>query len=130
MDNAGDLDPAQPFPSFAVRMAIRTISMANVREHWAVRAKRNKAHRTAVAAQFGWCPTALKETPFPLVVTLTRHGKRLLDDDNLAGSFKAIRDEVATQLGRDDNPKSGISWVYKQDKSKEYWIEILVEAVQ
>jgi hypothetical protein len=38
--------------------------------------------------------------------------------------------EVAEQLGRDDNPKSGISWVYKQDKSKEYWIEILVEAVQ
>jgi hypothetical protein len=83
-----------------------------------------------VAAQFGWCPQSLKDTPFPLTVTLTRHGKRLLDDDNLAGSFKAIRDEVAAQLGRDDNPKSGISWVYKQDKSKDYSIEILVEAVQ
>ena len=130
MDNAGDINTTQPFPSFAVKMKIRTISMANVREHWAVRAKRNKTHRLAVAAQFGWCPSVLRETPFPLTVTLTRHGKRLLDDDNLAGSFKAIRDEVAEQLGRDDNPKSGISWVYKQDKSKEYWIEILVEAVQ
>ena len=130
MGDAADIDRIESFPSFAVKMRIRTISMANVREHWAVRAKRNKTHRTAVAAQFEWCPQALKSTPFPLTVTLTRYGKRLLDDDNLAGSFKAIRDEVAAQLGRDDNPKSGISWVYKQDKSKEYWIEILVEAVQ
>lgn len=130
MGNTGDIDTTQSVPSFAVKMKIRTISMANVREHWAVRAKRNKAHRAAVGAQFLWCPEILKDTPFPLTVTLTRYGKRLLDDDNLAGSFKAIRDEVATQLCRDDNPKSGISWIYKQDKSKEYWIEILVEAVQ
>lgn len=122
--------PDQPLPSFAVALKIRTISMANVREHWSVRAKRNKGHRAAVAAQFVWCPSFLRDTPFPLVVTLTRYGKRLLDDDNLAGSFKAIRDEVAAQLGRDDNPKSGISWVYKQDKSKEYSIRIEVEAVQ
>lgn len=126
MDQATSGDPL----SFAVQMKIRTISMANVREHWAVRAKRNKAHRAAVAAQFVWCPETLRETPFPLTVTLTRYGKRLLDDDNLAGSFKAIRDEVATQLGRDDNPTSGISWVYRQHKAKDYWINIEVEAVR
>ena len=117
-------------PSFTVQMKIRTVSMANVREHWAVRAKRNKEHRLAVGAQFVWLPETLKLTPFPLNVTLTRYGKRLLDDDNLSGSFKAIRDEVALQLGRDDNPGSGISWRYKQEKSKDYWIRIDVEAVQ
>jgi hypothetical protein len=123
-------DDIPEIPSFSITMRLRTVSMANVREHWAVRAKRNKAHRAAVAAQWVWCPEYLIETPFPLVVTLTRYGKRLLDDDNLAGSFKAIRDEVALGLGRDDNPGSGISWVYRQEKSKDYLIKILVEAVQ
>ena len=123
-------DDIPEIPSFSITMRLRTVSMANVREHWAVRAKRNKSHRAAVAAQWVWCPEYLIETPFPLVVTLTRYGKRLLDDDNLAGSFKAIRDEVALGLGRDDNPGSGISWVYRQEKSKDYLIKILVEAVQ
>lgn len=125
MDETADINPL----SFDIQIAIRTISMANVREHWAVRAKRNKAHRAAVAQQFVWCPEGLRLTPFPLVVTFTRYGKRLLDDDNLAGSFKAIRDEVAAQLGRDDNPGSGIAWEYKQEKSKEYRIKIQVKAV-
>lgn len=124
------MDDAIPeIPSFSVTMRLRTVSMANVREHWAVRAKRNRDHRLAVGAQFVWCPEYLKATPFPLVVTFTRYGKRLLDDDNLSGSFKSIRDEVAAQLGRDDNPRAGITWVYRQEKSKEYLIKILVEAV-
>lgn len=36
------------------------------------------------------------------VVTFVRHGRRLLDDDNLTASLKPIRDEVAAQLGIDD----------------------------
>lgn len=108
--------------------SIRTVSAANAREHWAVKAKRNKTERTAIRAYFGSCPPSLRLTDADLTVSLTRFGKRLLDDDNLAGSFKAIRDEVAACLERDDGPKAGIRWVYSQETAKEYWIEIEVKA--
>jgi hypothetical protein len=126
MDDAPNIDRTQPLPSFRVMASIRTVSAANAREHWAVKAKRNKTERTAVRAYFGSCPPSLRLTDANLIVSFTRFGKRLLDDDNLAGSFKAIRDEVAACLERDDGPKSGIRWVYSQQTAKEYWIEIEV----
>lgn len=127
MDDASNFDRTQPLPSFRVMASIRTVSAANAREHWAVKAKRNKTERTAIRAYFGSCPPSLRLTDENLIVSLTRFGKRLLDDDNLAGSFKAIRDEVAACLGRDDGPKSGIRWVYSQQTAKDYWIEIEVK---
>jgi len=128
MANASDFKGTESLPSFRVMAGIRTVSAANAREHWAVKAKRNKSERTAIRAYFSTCPPSLRLTDAPLVVSLCRFGKRLLDDDNLAGSFKAIRDEVAACLGRDDGPKAGIRWVYQQTTAKDYWIEIEVKA--
>ena len=128
MDDPADFDRIESLPSFRVMANIRTVSAANAREHWAVKAKRNKTERTAIRAYFGSCPPSLRLTDENLIVSLTRFGKRLLDDDNLAGSFKAIRDEVAACLERDDGPKAGIRWVYSQETAKEYWIEIEVKA--
>ena len=128
MANASDIERTESLPSFRVMASIRTVSAANAREHWAVKAKRNKTERTAIRAYFGSCPPSLRLTDSNLIVSFTRFGKRLLDDDNLAGSFKAIRDEVAACLGRDDGPKAGIRWVYSQQTAKEYWIEIEVKA--
>ena len=126
MANASDIEGTQSLPSFRVMASIRTVSAANAREHWAVKAKRNKTERTAIRAYFDSCPPSLRLTDSNLIVSFTRFGKRLLDDDNLAGSFKAIRDEVAACLERDDGPKAGIRWVYSQETAKEYWIEIEV----
>lgn len=128
MANASDIKGTQSLPSFRVMASIRTVSAANAREHWAVKAKRNKTERTAIRAYFGSCPPSLRLTDANLIVSFTRFGKRLLDDDNLAGSFKAIRDEVAACLDRDDGPKAGIRWAYEQQTAKEYWIEIEVKA--
>ena len=128
MDDPANIRRVEPLPSFRVMCGIRTVSAANAREHWAVKAKRNKTERTAIRAYFATCPPSLRSTDAPLVVSLCRFGKRLLDDDNLAGSFKAIRDEVAASLGRDDGPKAGIRWVYSQQTAKDYWIEIEVKA--
>lgn len=128
MDDSANIDRIKSLPSFRVMAGIRTVSAANAREHWAVKAKRNKTERTAIRAYFSTCPPSLRNTDAPLVVSLSRFGKRLLDDDNLAGSFKAIRDEVAACLNRDDGPKAGIRWVYSQETAKEYWIEIEVKA--
>lgn len=56
----------------------------------------------------------------PLEVTLTRVSPargRLLDDDNLQGALKAIRDEVASQLGfLDDGDTNEIRFRYRQER--------------
>ncbi len=52
-----------------------------------------------------------------IVVALTRCAPRALDDDNLASSFKAVRDAVAAYLGLDDRD-SRLRFVCKQEKAK------------
>lgn len=113
--------------SFATFVPLRTVSTANAREHWRKRAARNKTERRIVAEYMRDLPRelAITDPKLRLVVKLTRYGTRPLDDDNLAGSFKAIRDEVAKQLNRDDGPKSRIRWCYDQQRGK-YAIKIEV----
>ncbi len=50
----------------------------------------------------------------PLVCTLTRIGRKL-DDDNLASAFKAVRDQVAAELGVDDG-SDAVAWRYAQER--------------
>ncbi len=61
-------------------------------------------------------------------MTFGRIAPRPFDDDGLAISFKAIRDEVAKQLGHDDNPDSKIKWAYSQRRGevKEHSVVITV----
>lgn len=101
---------------------VRTISEANGREHFRVKAKRAKEQR-AMARMFAgqWSPFPKP----PLVITITRIGVRGLDDDNLASSQKAVRDGIADALGIDDGDKR-LSWRYEQRKGKpkEYAVEV------
>jgi hypothetical protein len=60
-------------------------------------------------------------------VELHRRGPKLLDDDNLRGSFKAVRDEIAAFLGTHDGPSSALKFEYSQDKG-EYGIRITLGA--
>lgn len=97
----------------------------NSREHWSARARRVKHERFLVCAHL---PRGLPSLPLPLVITLTRVAPRELDDDNLVGRFKGVRDEVAKWLGVDDRNKA-ITWRYQQrkpEKPKQQWIEIEV----
>jgi hypothetical protein len=48
-----------------------------------------------------------------LVVRMTRYGTKKLDDDNLRGSLKTLRDCLAAWFGRDDGDES-IRWAYRQ----------------
>lgn len=100
---------------FAVTQVIplRTVSALNRREHWAVRARRVKAERRAalLITQPNWIDK------FPATITLVRFGPRKLDDDNLRGAMKGVRDGVADRLGVDDaDPR--ITWEYQQEKGK------------
>jgi hypothetical protein len=83
-------------------------------EHWAKRASRAKAHRLQAWAEL----RALKSTGIivgPVAVTLTRIAPRKLDDDNLRGAMKHIRDGVADWLEIDDGDDR-IQWLYGQEK--------------
>ena len=55
----------------------------------------------------------------PLHVRITRrvpHSGRL-DDDNLSGGAKQLRDAIAAFLGRKgDSEKDGLTWEYRQEK--------------
>ena len=64
----------------------------------------------------------------PVVVTLTRVAPRKLDDDNLTGGFKHIRDGVALAIQMDDKPGSGVTWQCNQIKGdpKEYVMRISI----
>lgn len=99
----------------------------NARVHWTKRAARAKKERAivAVALRCHHRPT-LEPTCPPTTCTLARIAPRMLDDDNLAGAFKSIRDEVAAFFGVDDGPKGPIKWRYEQRREapRQYGVEI------
>jgi hypothetical protein len=103
---------------------IQTESMANARLHWAVKAKKVQAQRRATACR---TPATLKALGPLLVVTLTRVAPRELDDDNLRGALKGVRDQVASALGVDDRSRL-VRWDYGQAKG-EASVEVRIEAV-
>lgn len=98
-------------------------SCANLREHWRKRAARVAVQRgtakMVLSARRELLPKAA-----PFTVTFTRMAARHLDTDNLAFSFKAIRDGVAEALGVSDAPTSGVEWKYLQAKSKSPMVRI------
>lgn len=92
------------------------LSEPNTRSHWAVALRRRSKYKAYTWGAlrrfqgFGWA--------FPVLVTFTRHGMRLLDDDNLAGAYKAVRDVVAEVLGVDDGDTERVRWAYRQEAVK------------
>jgi hypothetical protein len=110
---------------------IRTMSEANLREHWGQKARRVKVQRQAVA--WSWqmqkqCKRILVASLVDsgLTITLTRIAPRALDShDNLPRSMKAVVDQLSSQLCFVDRCKT-IHWQYAQrpGKAKEYAVEV------
>ena len=94
-------------------LPVRIVSVANLREHWATKARRTREQRATaricVRAEIGpAAPAGLYR------VTITRQGgKRLDPHDNLPMSCKAIVDGIAEAMGIDDGSPC-IEWVYAQ----------------
>ncbi|CAM4159373.1 hypothetical protein G4177_06060 [Corallococcus sp. ZKHCc1 1396] len=88
---------------------VKTVNIANRREHPLARHRRSKGQREATDLLWpGWTGPAL------LVVRLTRVSPKQLDSgDNLPIALKSVRDEVATQLRLDDGSPL-VRWVYAQ----------------
>ena len=103
---------------------LRLVSLANQREHWRTRAKRAKQQRQAADLLVR---VALGGTfiLFPVAVVITRIAPRALDDDNLAGACKSVRDGVADALGIDDRDPR-VKWAVAQRRGgpREYGAEV------
>lgn len=114
---------------FSCEIPILIKSEANNHDHWTVKRKRRQDQQLLVRAalfnDFDYFIELL-----PVRVVLTRLYPRFLDTDNLAFSFKGIRDEIADFLfipvtGKFAKRPKGyfdssplIEWEYKQEKSK------------
>lgn len=94
-----------------ILVPIKTVSSLNAREHFAVRAKRVRAERQGVA----WLLKGQQRPPIPCSVRLTRVAPSSgVDDDNLVGALKGVRDEIAAWLGIDDRHSKQVRYVYDQ----------------
>ncbi len=104
-------------------------SRANERVHW--RKRRELSKRVRDVAH--WNVLANRDPQFPLkmplTVTMIRVSPRLLDDDNLAGAFKNIRDGIADAFGVDDSPSGPITWAYRQHKGSPARAVVKIEEV-
>lgn len=136
-NNAVSRAVAAPYAAFArpgyvgVTLPLKVVSNANQREHWAKRANRAKAHRStarlAISGALLKAGLSGSSLPSSVTVQLVRIAPRALDDDNLVGGFKAIRDGIADAMGIDDRD-SRVTWLCGQRKGspKEYLVEIAV----
>lgn len=105
---------ARPFATYRID-GLKLNSKLNQRVHWRVRAKEAKAEREAAYY-------SVKKHELHCIVKITRVGPRSLDDDNLAGSCKSIRDGIADRLGIDDRSEA-VAWRYAQRRGP-YGVEI------
>ncbi|CAB5194585.1 hypothetical protein UFOVP173_8 [uncultured Caudovirales phage] len=110
-----------------VEMDMKIVSVANMRLHWAAKARLTKSQREKTRMALFAAGGSFGVEVLPVTVVLTRIAPRKLDGDNLQSGFKAVRDGVADWLGVDDG-SSLIDWQYAQRSGgpKVYKVEIEV----
>lgn len=96
----------------------------NSRGHYLVKARRTKRERQTAH----WLLLDAKRPPLPVVVHMVRVAPRRIDeDDNLPGMFKAMRDGVADAYGIADNDKTKIRFTYDQERGKPHQYSVRIE---
>lgn len=91
----------------SVLLPLRTLGPNGSHGHWRTLARRRKRERTQAAFLAPRCT-------LPAVVCLTRLSAGQLDDDNLRGALKGVRDGVADSMGVADNDPR-VRWEYGQE---------------
>lgn len=101
---------------------VKTASTSNLREHWATKHKRTDAQKAATRRR---CP---QWTAAPMLyVRLTRVAPRALDDDNLRGALKSVRDAIASWLRVDDRSPL-VGWLYEQQRGPTPLVRVEIDA--
>lgn len=128
-------------PLLEFEIPVKTKSL-NAREHWAPKAVRVAKERKATAEAFnayamlarlnrivGGKWRELDEDKYR--IELTRISPGTLDFDNLVGALKGVRDEVALQLGFENDNDPRLDFDYKQDKCKRgvYGVRVKIDGV-
>lgn len=94
-----------------ITVPLRTGRGMNAREHWRQRHKRVKHEIAAV----GWVLKGVEKPRVPCSVLITRVAPSGgLDDDNLVGSLKSVRDCIAEWIGVDDRERMQVRYRYAQ----------------
>ena len=112
-------------------LPLRTLSEANISEHWTKRADRHKKQKLMVSYAMSRVKPYIS---MPCTITCKRYGTRLLDaHDNLPISFKHILDQICVAITGDKRPgradgHPGLTFKYDQEKSKTYYIKITIES--
>lgn len=103
---------------------VKAVSEANARDNRWRLTKRKRWQRD-------WTATAFRNSRPPKIkpeqiieIRLTRLGPRKLDSDNLAGSMKYIRDQIAKEIGFND---AADVWQEMQRPSKTYGVDVEIE---
>jgi hypothetical protein len=123
-------------------LPIRTVSEANSSEHWHEKSARHRRQQFIMREAYKKYVTAIH---LPCIITFTRMGPREMDDDNLAISFKYLRDELGECIfpekrgmylnkkgkmvkikGRADSD-ARVKWQYRQEKNSIHGIRIEIE---
>jgi len=127
------INPAMPGTDttiLRITLDLRTKSEANLRENWHVKTKRVRMQRQITCIMVRQCRKNWRDDlpGTTYVITLTRIAPRPLDSDNLARSFKAIRDGIADALEINDGSKR-LVWNYGQEKGlpKKYAVRIEIQ---
>lgn len=109
----------------SVMLPIKTVPGQNAREHHMARARRVKRERFLAKTM------TPKGVQLPALVTLIRYSAGTLDDDNLTGALKAIRDGVADAFGVEDNdPRLKFQYAQAPAKRGEQSVGIKIEPLE
>lgn len=102
---------------------------AKLRVHWRTlraKAKRERGVVALVLRSAGLRELAPAERAVVTLVRTQVPRSRGLDDDNLRGALKAVRDEVAKALGVDDK-EPRVTWRYAETRGSEHGVRIVIE---
>lgn len=107
-----------------ITIPVRVDSTLNQRKHPFARSRMARDQRQTACLHVANAIFGHTLPAKPWTIWITRHGKKELDFDNLAGALKAVRDGIADALGlKSDKESPTLSWKYGQAKG-EYMVEV------
>lgn len=108
-----------------VILTMRTNRGMNAREHPMARHRRVKREKDETMWYLYKYQRTYGKPALPCTVLLTRYApSNGLDDDNLCGALKSVRDAVAAWLGVDDRHRDVVRYAYAQCKSTAWGVRI------
>ncbi len=112
-----------------IHVDLRTGRGQNNREHWRAADRRKSLEREMVEWMLAIHERKNGKPEVPCTVLLQRLGPSPgLDDDNLSGALKTVRDVVADWLGVDDKHRDIVRYEYAQERRTHWGVLITIRS--